>query len=238
MALRGLPRQKVLATVVHLLETTFIRVGNDDYARQNDSYGLTTLKNRHVAVEGSRLRFRFTGKGGKIWSVTIRNRRVAKIIKACQELPGQELLQYIDEQGRPQDVTSADVNDYLHEITGDSVTAKDFRTWGGTVLAALALHACEAFDSTVKAKRNIRAAIEQVATRLGNTPTVCRTSYVHPEVLSSYLEGGLLLEIKTQVERELHDNLDGLTAEEAAVLASLRTRLDGEPLSAGARTRG
>src|ERR1700722_8523080 len=140
MGLRGLPREKVLATVVHLLETTLIRVGNDDYARQNDSYGLTPLKNRHVAVEGSQLRFRFTGKSGKKWSVAIRDRRVAKVIKACQELPGQELLQYIDEAGQPQDVTSADVNEYLHEITGENITAKDFRTWGGTVLAAIALH--------------------------------------------------------------------------------------------------
>src|SRR6202167_5653611 len=130
MAQRGLARQKVLATVVHLLETTLIRVGNDDYARQNDSYGLTTLKNRHVEVEGSQLRFRFTGKSGKKWSVSIRDRRVAKVIKACQDLPGQELLQYIDEAGQPQDVTSADVNEYLHEVTGESITAKDFRTRG------------------------------------------------------------------------------------------------------------
>jgi DNA topoisomerase-1 len=174
MALRGLPRQKVLATVVHLLETTLIRVGNDDYARQNDSYGLTTLKNRHVAVEGAQLRFRFTGKSRKKWSVAIRDRRVAKVIKACQDLPGQELLQYIDEAGEPQDVTSADVNEYLAEITGESITAKDFRTWGGTVLAAIALHELESFDSAAKPKKNIRTAIERVASRLGNTPTICR----------------------------------------------------------------
>ena len=135
MSLRGLPRQKVLASVVHLLETTLIRVGNDDYAKQNNSYGLTTLKNRHVAVDGHEVRFRFTGKR-KQWSLRVRDRRVAKIIRACQDLPGQELIQYVDEEGVCRDVTSADVNDYLKEITGKDITAKDFRTWAGTVLAA------------------------------------------------------------------------------------------------------
>jgi DNA topoisomerase-1 len=226
MALRGLPREKVLATVVHLLETTLIRVGNDDYARKNDSYGLTTLKNRHVAIDGMQLRFQFKGKSGKKWSVTIRDRRVAKVIKACQELPGQELLQYVDESGACQDVTSADVNAYLQEITGADITAKDFRTWAGTVLAALALRELEGFDSAAKAKKNIRTAIEQVASRLGNTPTICRKCYVHPELISTYLEGSLLLEIKSEAESELCEKIAGLTPEEAAVLATLRTRLD------------
>ena len=157
MGLRGLPREKVLATVVHLLETTLIRVGNDDYAKQNNSYGLTTLKNRHVAVDGNEVRFRFTGKSGKQWSLRVRDRRVAKIIKACQDLPGQELLQYVDEAGNCQDVTSSDVNDYLKEITGKDITAKDFRTWAGTVLAAMALNELESFDSAAQAKRNLRA---------------------------------------------------------------------------------
>jgi DNA topoisomerase-1 len=225
MGLRGLPREKVLATVVHLLETTLIRVGNDDYARQNKSYGLTTLKNRHVAIDGSEVRFRFTGKSGKQWSLTVRDRRVAKTIKACQELPGQELLQYLDEDGKGQDVTSSDVNAYLKEITGQDITAKDFRTWAGTVLAALALREFERFDSAAQAKRNLRAAIERVATRLGNTPTICRKCYVHPEVLNSYLDGSLVLEIKSKVEDELCNKLAGLQPEEAAVLALLRARL-------------
>jgi DNA topoisomerase I len=225
MALRVLPREKVLATVVHLLETTLIRVGNDDYARQNDSYGLTTLKNRHVAVDGTQLRFQFKGKSGKKWSVTIRDRRVAKVIKACQELPGQELLQYIDESRDSQDVTSADVNAYLQEISGTDITAKDFRTWAGTVLAALALRELEGFDSAAKAKKNIRIAVERVASRLGNTPTICRKCYIHPELISSYLEGSLLLEIKSEAEAELRDKIAGLTPEEAAVLATLRARL-------------
>jgi DNA topoisomerase I len=228
MALRGLPREKVLATVVHLLETTLIRVGNDDYAKQNNSYGLTTLKNRHVAVDGNEVRFRFTGKSGKQWSLRVKDRRVAKIVRACQELPGQELLQYIDEEGNSQDVTSNDVNAYLKEITGKDITAKDFRTWAGTVLAAMALSEMASFDSAAQAKRNLRSAIEKVAARLGNTPTICRKCYVHPEVLSSYMDGNLLFEIKSEVEDELRNTLAGLKPEEAAVLAMLRSRLAKE----------
>jgi DNA topoisomerase-1 len=228
MALRGLPREKVLATVVHLLETTLIRVGNDDYARQNNSYGLTTLKTRHVAVDGNEVRFRFTGKSGKQWSLRVRDRRIAKIIRACQELPGQELLQYLDDEGKPQDVTSSDVNAYLKEITGKDITAKDFRTWAGTVLAAMALNEVKSFDTAAQAKRNLRTAIENVAARLGNTATICRKCYVHPEVLTSYLDGNLVLEIKSAVESELRKELDGLKPEEAAVLAMLRGRLARE----------
>ncbi|MBV9969392.1 MAG: DNA topoisomerase IB [Xanthobacteraceae bacterium] len=225
MGLRGLPREKVLATVIHLLETTLIRVGNDEYERQNNSYGLTTLKNRHVAVNGAELRFQFTGKSGKKWSVAIKDRRVAKVIRACQELPGQELLQYVDENGQCRDVSSADVNAYLQEISGADFTAKDFRTWAGTVLAALALEEMESFDSAARAKKNIRCAIEKVASRLGNTPTICRKCYVHPALISSYLEGSLALEVKALAESQLRDEVAGLTPEEAAVLASLRTVL-------------
>ena len=152
--------------MVHLLETTLIRVGNDDYAKQNKSYGLTTLKNRHVAVEGTEVRFRFTGKSGKQWSLRVRDRRVAKIIRACQDLPGQELIQYVDEQGVRQDVTSTDVNDYLKEITGKDISAKDFRTWAGTVLAALALSEIQSFDRRTS-KAESRGAIERVSARLG-----------------------------------------------------------------------
>jgi DNA topoisomerase I len=222
MMLPGLPREKVMATIVHLLETTLIRVGNDDYAKQNKSYGLTTLKNRHVTVSGAEIRFRFTGKSGKQWSLQVKDRRIAKIIKACQELPGQELLQYLDADGTPQDVTSSDVNAYLKEITGQDITAKDFRTWAGTLLAALALKEFKSFDSAAEAKRNLRAAIERVAARLGNTPTICRKCYVHPEILTSYLDGNLALEIKSEVESELRDELETLKPEEAAVLAMLR----------------
>jgi DNA topoisomerase I len=226
MGLRGLPREKVLATVVHLLETTLIRVGNEDYVRQNKSYGLTTLRDPHVRVEGPQLRFQFKGKSGKTWRLQVKDRRVARIVKACQDLPGQDLFQYLDENGESQSVTSADVNAYLKEITGSDVTAKDFRTWAGTVLAALALKEFETFDNEAKAKKNIRAAIETVASRLGNTPTICRKCYVHPEVFTSYLEGQLLLEIRDEVESELRDNLSGLKPEEAAVLTLLAARLN------------
>src|SRR4051812_8913541 len=225
MALRGLPREKVLATVVHLLETTLIRVGNDDYAKQNNSYGLTTLKTRHVAVEGNEVRFRFTGKSGKQWSLRVKDRRIAKISRACQERPGQELLQCLDEDGKPQDVTSSDVNAYRNEIPRQDIAAKDFRTWAGTVLAAMALHEVKNFNSAAQAKRNLRAAIQKVATRLGNTPTICRKCYVHPEVLTSYLDGNLILEIKSAIQSELRDDVIGLKPEEAAVLAMLRKRL-------------
>jgi DNA topoisomerase-1 len=242
MGLRGLPREKVLATVVHLLETTLIRVGNDDYAKQNNSYGLTTLKTRHVAVDGNEVRFRFTGKSGKHWSLRVRDRRIAKIIRACQELPGQELLQYLDDEGKPQDVTSSDVNAYLKEITGKDITAKDFRTWAGTVLAAMALNEVKSFDTAAQAKRNLRTAIENVAARLGNTATICRKCYVHPEVLTSYLDGYLVLEVKSVVESELREDLDHLKPEEAAVLAILRGRLARElardvPLKSKPKTR-
>jgi len=226
MALRGLPREKVLATVVHLLESTLIRVGNDDYARTNKSYGLTTLRNPHVKVEGAQLRFQFKGKSGKTWRLQVKDRRVAKIVKACQELPGQELFQYVDENGELRDVTSADVNAYLREITGRDITAKDFRTWAGTVLAALALQEFQAFDSQAGAKKNLRAAIERVAARLGNTPTICRKCYVHPEVLSAYTEGALLLEVRDQVEEQLRGDLASLKPEEAAVLGLLEARLN------------
>ncbi|MFL5167024.1 MAG: DNA topoisomerase IB, partial [Microvirga sp.] len=160
MALPGLPREKVLATVVDLLEKTLIRVGNDDYAKQNKSYGLTTLKNQHVAVNGSELRFQFKGKSGKVWRLKVKDRRIARIVRACQDLPGQELFQYIDEDGERRDVTSSDVNDYLREITGRDVTAKDFRTWQGTVLAAIALQEFESFDTKAVLKKNVKAAIE------------------------------------------------------------------------------
>jgi DNA topoisomerase I len=225
MALRGLPRDKVLATVVHLLQSTLIRVGNDEYAKQNNSYGLTTLKNRHVAVEGTEVCFRFTGKSGKQWSLTVKDRRIAKIMRACQDLPGQDLLQYLDDEGKPQHVTSTDVNAYLKEITGKDITAKDFRTWAGTVLAAMALKEMQTHDSAAQAKRNVRAAIQRIAVCLGNTSTICRKCYVHPEVLSSYLDGSLVLEIGSAAETEPPRGLAGLSPEEAAVFAMLRSRV-------------
>jgi DNA topoisomerase-1 len=227
MALRGLPRDKIFATVVHLLETTLIRVGNNDYVQQNKTYGLTTLRGEHVKVDGSELRFQFKGKSGKTWSLRMSDRRVAKIVKACQELPGQELFQYLDESGETRSVTSVDVNTYLHEITGREVTAKDFRTWAGTILAATLLQQSEGGDTQAKLKKTLRAAIERVAARLGNTVAICRKCYVHPEILNAYTERALALNIRDEQSGETRGSSRGLTPEEAAVLALLELRLSG-----------
>jgi len=226
MGRRGLPREKVLATVVHLLETTMIRVGNADYVKQNQSHGLTTLEDGHVNVAGGEVKFHFKGKSGKEWKLSYRDRRVAKIVKASQDLPGEHLFQYLDEDGAQHAVTSGDVNAYLAEIAGAGITAKDFRTWTGTVLAALALAEFERFDSQAAAKRNVRAAIEKVSARLGNTPTVCRKCYIHPEVIDSYMAESLVLEAKEEVEEALAEDTSGLRPEEALVLAFLHKRLE------------
>ncbi len=225
MAMPGLGREKVLATVVHLLELTLIRIGNEDYAKQNRSHGLTTLRDRHVTIAGSELRFQFKGKSGKTWRLGLKDRRVAKVVRACQDLPGQDLFQYLDQEGIRNSITSSDVNAYLKDIAGADITAKDFRTWAGTLLAALALQEFEAFDGEAGAKRNVKAAIERVATRLGNTPTICRKCYVHPEIVNSYIEGSLLLHVKARAEHELRQNLSKLLPEEAAVASLLESRL-------------
>jgi DNA topoisomerase-1 len=226
MALRGLPREKVLATIVHLLETTLIRVGNADYARRNKSYGLTTLRETHVEVAGTELRFRFTGKSGKTWRLSVRNRRVAKVVRACQELPGQQLFQYLDDEGQPRAVSSSDVNTYLHEITGRDITAKDFRTWGGTVLAAVELKEAGEVDATkVLAKRKVKEAIERVAAKLGNTVTICRKCYVHPEVLNAYLSGELVDDLGRRIQAARRRERADMGPEEEAVLAFLQARL-------------
>ncbi|MHB8645508.1 MAG: DNA topoisomerase IB [Thermomicrobiales bacterium] len=230
LARHGLPREKVLATVVRLLETTFIRVGNEEYAKTNNSYGLTTMRNEHVAVSGGTVIFRFRGKSGIEHAIGLDDRRVARIVKRCKELPGAELFQYIDADGERQTIDSGDVNAYLDEITGDHFTAKDFRTWAGTLLAAMALQEFEAFDDEAQGKKNIVRAIERVAARLGNTPTVCRKCYVHPAVLDAYLEGTMrdALKQRTEHEQEISDGLTGLKPEEAAVLAILQQRLARE----------
>jgi len=225
MGLRKLSREKVLATIVYLLEDTMIRVGNEDYARQNKSYGLTTLTNGHVVVDSAEVKFAFKGKSGKQWRLKVKDRRVAKIIKQSQELPGQHLFQYLDEQGERHDVSSGDVNAYLKEISGRNITAKDFRTWTGTVLAAMALAEFKQFDSQAAAKRNIRNAIEHVAARLGNTVTICRKCYVHPEVIDSYLSNELMLEARQEIKQELAADISALGPEEALVLAFLERRL-------------
>jgi DNA topoisomerase-1 len=201
----GLPREKVLATVVRLLEITHIRVGNEEYARKNKSFGLTTMRDRHVDVEGSLLRFHFRGKSGKDHDVGLRDKRLARIVKRCSDLPGDELFQYVAEDGQRRSIESADVNAYLRAIAGAEFTAKDFRTWNGTVLAARALRE-QRFETKREANKNVAAAIKEVAERLGNTPSVCRKCYVHPAIVEAYV-GGLL---------------HGVADEETAVLALLR----------------
>ena len=233
LARPGLPREKVLATVVKLLETTLIRVGNEEYARDNKHYGLTTMRNRHVKVKGSIIQFSFRGKSGVDHTVELQNPRLARVVHRCQELPGQELFEYLDEADKPRTIDSADVNGYLQEISGQPFTAKDFRTWAGTVLAALALREFETFDSEAAAKKNIVAAIERVAERLGNTPTVCRKCYVHPAILESYVDGTMLDSLRRRAEDELTSrHLAELKPEEAAVVGLLRERLKEEAKTA------
>ncbi len=222
---RGLPREKILATVVQLLERTFIRIGNEEYAKENKSFGLTTMRNRHVDVKGATVRFRFRGKSGKEHDIDTEDRRVAKIIRQLQELPGQEVFQYLDEEGERHHIASDDVNEYLREITGEEFTAKDFRTWAGTVMTAMALNAQVAFENKSQAKQNVKAAINAVAKRLGNTPAVCRKCYVHPAVLETYLDGNLIEGLKKQTEKTLEESLADLRSEEAAVLSFLQERL-------------
>ncbi|MDN4040227.1 DNA topoisomerase IB [Massilia sp. YIM B02443] len=225
LKLPGLPREKVLATIVYLLEATMMRVGNEEYARTNKSFGLTTLRNRHAKVDGSDVEFSFRGKSGVYHKVKVHDRRLARIVARSRDLPGQELFQYVDEDGATHSIDSSDVNDYLRTITGEEYTAKDFRTWSGTVLAALALQEFEKFDSEAQAKKNIVRAIESVAEKLGNTPSICRKCYVHPAVLDAYLEGAALEVLRERTEEKLAEDLHALQPEEAAVLAMLQQRL-------------
>jgi DNA topoisomerase-1 len=225
LKLPGLPREKVLATIVYLLEATLMRVGNEEYARTNNSFGLTTLRRRHVHIEGSDVEFRFRGKSGVFHTVKVHDRRLARIISRTRDLPGQELFHYVDDNGETHHVESADVNDYLRTITGEDYTAKDFRTWAGTVLAALALQEFEQFDSATQARKNIVHAIESVAQRLGNTPSICRKCYVHPAVIDSYLDGTMIEALRERIEDKLVEELHALQPEEAAVLALLQQRL-------------
>jgi DNA topoisomerase-1 len=210
---KRVPRDKVLAAVVRLLETTFVRVGNEEYARQNRSFGLTTLRTRHADVRGSTLKFSFRGKSGVTHSVGIRDRRLARVIKQIQELPGQRLFVYEDDDGAVQTIDSNDVNEYIRDAMGDDFSAKDFRTWAGTVLAARALSQIEADN------KGLKQAIEEVAAELGNTPTVCRNCYIHPAVIDAYLDGTLAAAIRrTDADASLDQH-------ERRVLALLRRRL-------------
>ena len=201
LAVPGLPRAKVIATVVKLLETTLIRIGNTEYARENKSFGLTTMRNRHVEVRGSKIRFRFHGKSGIDHEVDFSDKKLAQIVRRCQELPGQELFQYFDDDGKPSGINSSDINDYLREATGFDLTAKDFRTWAGTVLAMRAFGNIEQATSKTQAKRNIVQAVEIVARQLGNTRTVCQKCYIHPAIVNAYLDGSLAKVLARQSRR-------------------------------------
>jgi DNA topoisomerase I len=218
----GLTRERVLAVVVRLLETTLVRVGNEEYARANHSYGLTTLKDRHVDVDETRLHLHFRGKSGKVHRVDVHDRRLARIVRRCRDLPGQDLFQFIDEQGERQTVSSADVNDYLRRVTGEDFTAKDFRTWAGTVLCAAALRRMEPPLSAADGSREVLRAIEQTAERLGNTPAVCRKSYVHPAVAEAFLAGTLHDSRHGAGSGDWTATVAGLSNDEASALALLK----------------
>jgi DNA topoisomerase I len=236
LGLPGLPRSKVLATIVRLMERTLIRVGNEEYARENHSYGLTTMRGRHVQIKGSTVTFKFRGKSGKPHTVDFEDRRLARIVQRCQDIPGYELFQYVDDEGEPHSIDSADVNEYLREISNQDFTAKDFRTWAGSVLASMALREFESFESETQAKKNVVQAIKAVAERLGNTPAVCRKCYVHPAVLECYMAGNVVRCVKKRLEDANEELLrdveeETLRQEEKSLMELLRQRLedaDGE----------
>jgi DNA topoisomerase I len=211
----GVSREKVLASIIRLLETSFIRVGNEEYARQNGSFGLTTLKNRHVKVHGANIRFCFRGKSGKQHTVEVTDVRVARVVKRCQELPGQELFECVDESGHAHNINSADVNEYLRKISGEDFTAKDFRTWAGTLLALEFLCKGEKCRTNAQAKRVVLQTVQAVAEKLGNTAAVCRKAYIHPVVLD--LAGGAAW------PRPLRSKHHGLHANELVLLALLQS---------------
>jgi DNA topoisomerase-1 len=224
LALPGLIREKVLATIVSLMEHTHIRVGNQEYAKENGSYGLTTLRNKHVEVDGSKVTFSFQGKSKVHHTVSLHDRRLARIIQQCEDLPGYELFQYVDENGERHAIDSSDVNEYLREITGQHFTAKDFRTWAGSVLACDLLREMGAFETQSQAKKNVAAAIKAVATKLGNTPPICRKCYVHPAVLEAYLGGITAEEARAELEEEISEHSDALHKEERVLLRLLEQR--------------
>ena len=223
--LEGHPRNKVMATVVWLLERTLIRIGTDEYAKTNKSFGLTTLRHRHVEVDGYELRFEFRGKSGVPHTVAVMDRRIARIVQRCQELPGQELFQYLDDDGKRQCVDAGDINDYLREITGEDITAKDFRTFAGTMLAAHELRCAGVARTLREAKRNIIKAVDVTAARLGNTRTVCRKYYIHPALIEAYLNGDVLPPPPDREWKPRHPGSARLRGHEKEVLAFLRSRI-------------
>ena len=228
LALPGLPRRKVLATIVRLMETTFIRVGNMKYARENKSYGLTTMRNQHAEVEGTHIHFMFKGKSGVQHEIEVVDRRLAGIVKRCHDLPGYELFQYVDHDGNQHHIDSADVNEYLREVTNEHFTAKDFRTWAGTVLACMMLQELDPFETGAQAKKNVVATVAAVAKRLGNTPSVCRKCYIHPAVLEHYLQGSLSNAALKEAVEAAEEDPHALRQEELNLLHLLETQIAAE----------
>jgi DNA topoisomerase-1 len=232
LARPGLSKSKVIAAIIQLLERTMIRVGNDEYARENGSFGLTTLQDKHVQVLGAAIRFRFRGKSGRFHTIPMTDRRLARIVRQCQELPGRELFQYVDEEGQVQDIGSGHVNEYLRETTGHDFTAKDFRTWGGTVLAAQALLKCPPCTSAAQANRSIVVAVDAVAGILGNTRAVCRKCYIHPAIVEAYADGSLSATLGRAGRGPQRSVVTrGLSAFEQALLALLRRRASTAPVA-------
>ncbi len=217
LAMPGLPRQKVLATIIRLMEETHIRVGNEEYARENKSYGLTTMRHKHVEVNGAKITFDFQGKSRVHHTVNLQDRRLAKILKQISDLPGQELFQFVDHEGNRHHIDSNDVNEYLREITGEHFTAKDFRTWAGSVLCCDLLNAFEPADTLTQAKKNVVQAIARVAAQLGNTPSVCRKCYVHPAVLETYMGSISKAEAKEELEKEIAQEKQTIAQERSKV---------------------
>lgn len=230
LRLHGLPKRKVLAAIVALLEKTMMRVGNEEYAKENKSYGLTTLRHRHIKVKGGHVEFDFRGKHGITHHIDLDDRRLARIVERCRDLPGQDLFQFVDHDGERHGIGSEDVNHYLHEISGESITAKDFRTWAATNLAAELLAELEKFDSQTAAKKEVVKAVENVAKQLGNTPAICRKCYIHPAIFEGYLDGSLAEGLKQRADDLLDHPQSGLTAQEVALTAFLSRRL-GETLT-------
>jgi DNA topoisomerase-1 len=223
---KTLDLKKVNAAIIALIEATLIRVGNDEYARKNNSYGLTTLKDKHVRIKGSTIEFNFLGKSKKEHNIKLTDKKLSPIVKKCRDLPGKELFQYMDEKGKVHDIHSAHINKYLKEISGEDFTAKDFRTWAGTVLAAIALREFEKFDSKAAAKSYVKKAIERVAEKLGNTPAICKKCYIHPGIIDSYLKGNTLKTVKAKVDYTLKGGMKDLQAHEGAVLAFLQKQIN------------
>ncbi|MGI4806790.1 MAG: DNA topoisomerase IB [Janthinobacterium lividum] len=236
LRLHGLPKRKVLAAIVALLEKTMMRVGNEEYAQQNKSYGLTTLRDRHIKVKGGHVEFDFRGKHGIDHHIDLDDRRLARIVERCRDIPGQDLFQFLDHDGERHGIGSEDVNHYLHEISGEAITAKDFRTWAATNLAASALAELEKFDSDAAAKKEVVKAVESVAKRLGNTPAICRKCYIHPAIFEGYLDGSLAEGLKQRADDLLDHPSAGLTAQEIALTAFLSRRL-GEAIKGGPKSK-